>query len=131
VHICDVPWIVAFDAQFAAEVDLMPPRVADELRAHALLLQQYGPHLGRPWCDTLKASKHANMKELRFSAGRGVWRVAFAFDPNRNAILLVAGDKKGADQTQFYKALIRVADARFTKRLAALAAASKKSKGDK
>jgi hypothetical protein len=43
------------------------------------------------------------MKEIRFNAADGVWRVAFAFDPNRRAILLVAGDKSGIGQRQFYK----------------------------
>jgi hypothetical protein len=45
--------------------------------------------------DTLEGSKHANMKELRFNADDGVWRVAFAFDLERKAVLLVAGDKSG------------------------------------
>jgi hypothetical protein len=112
-----VKWNIEFDTAFAAEVERMPAKVANELRAHALLLQQSGPQLGRPWCDTLKASTHANMKELRFNADNGVWRVAFAFDPSRNAILLVAGDKKGANQRKFYQDLIRIADARFAAHL--------------
>ena len=58
-------------------------------------------------------SKHANMKELRFDADNGVWRVAFAFDPARQAVLLVGGDKSGASQKRFYKALIRKADERY------------------
>jgi len=66
------------------------------------------------------------MKELRFNADKGVWRVAFAFDPERKATLLAAGDKKGADQTKFYDRLIRTADARFTKHLEALKATEKK-----
>lgn len=53
--------------------------------------------------DTLNGSKHANMKEMRFSAADGEWRVAFAFDPERNAIVLVAGDKSGGSQKRFYK----------------------------
>jgi hypothetical protein len=61
------------------------------------------PHLSRPTVDTLKGSKHANMKELRFDCEGGVWRVAFAFDTERAAILLVGGDKGGADQRRFYK----------------------------
>src|SRR6266852_7472988 len=52
---------------------------------------QFGPLLGRPRVDTLDESRHRNMKELRFDAAVGVWRVAFAFDPNRRAILLLAG----------------------------------------
>ncbi len=77
------------------------------------LLQRSGPHLGRPHVDTLKDSKHANMKEICFDASDGVWRVAFAFDPKRRAILLVAGDKSGRSQTRFYRELIRKADQRF------------------
>jgi hypothetical protein len=66
---------------------------------------------------TLVGSRHANMKELRFRAADGVWRVAFAFDPTRQAILLVAGDKAGVAQKRFYTALIRKADGRFTEHL--------------
>lgn len=62
----------------------------------------------------------ANMKELRFDADDGVWRVAFAFDPERKAIVLVAGDKAGVAQKRFYKALIAKADARFAEHLETL-----------
>jgi len=87
--------------------------VQDELLAHARLLEEFGPRLGRPRADTLNGSKHANMKELRFDADDGVWRVAFAFDSQRKAILLVAGDKSGVSQDRFYKVLIKKADERF------------------
>lgn len=53
------------------------------------------------------------MKELRFSASDGEWRVAFAFDTRRRAILLVAGDKSGGGERRFYRELIRKADDRF------------------
>jgi hypothetical protein len=53
------------------------------------------------------------MKELRFKAAQGQWRAAFALDPNRNAIVLVAGDKAGRDQRRFYRNLISIADRRF------------------
>ncbi len=94
--------------------------VQDELLAQAKLLETFGPQLGRPRVDTLKGSRYPNMKELRFEAASGVWRVAFAFDPNRQAILLVAGDKSGASEKRFYKQLIARADARFTAHLARL-----------
>jgi hypothetical protein len=58
------------------------------------------------------------MKELRFDAADGVWRVAFAFDPKRKAVLLVAGDKSGGSQRRFYKQLIAKADERFDAHLA-------------
>ncbi len=70
--------------------------------------------------DTLNGSRHANMKELRFNAADGVWRVAFAFDPHRHAILLVAGDKSGGSKKRFYDDLIRKADKRFDAHLGRL-----------
>lgn len=58
------------------------------------------------------------MKELRFSWLGQVWRVAFAFDPRRQAILLVGGDKGGMNQRRFYQRLIRLADERYEGHLA-------------
>ena len=83
-------------------------------------LAEFGPNLGRPTVDTLKGTSHANMKEMRFNWMGEVWRVAFAFDPQRQAVLLVGGDKGGADQKRFYKRLITVADNRYSEHLAAL-----------
>lgn len=57
------------------------------------------------------------MKELRFSLPGGVWRVAFAFDKQRAAVLLVGGNKTGVSQKRFYRELIRVADSRFQQHL--------------
>jgi hypothetical protein len=65
------------------------------------------------------------MKELRFDAADGVWRVAFAFDPKRRAILLVAGDKSGGSEKEFYKKLIKKADGRFERHLLELDAEKK------
>lgn len=126
-----MPWNVLFHDDFHAEFQAMDSTLQDELLAHARLLQDFGPHLGRPTVDTLKGSKHANMKELRFDCEGGVWRVAFAFDTERAAILLVGGDKGGADQRRFYKKLITSADVRFDGHLATLqaAGASKQVKG--
>jgi hypothetical protein len=62
------------------------------------------------------------MKELRFEAANGEWRAAFAFDPRRKAILLVAGDKAGVGQKRFYKQLIAKADQRFSAHLERLKA---------
>ena len=67
--------------------------------------------------DALKGSKHGNMKELRFDAAGGVWRVAFAFDPERRAVVPVAGDKSGVAQSRFYKGLVAKADRRFAEHL--------------
>jgi hypothetical protein len=117
-------WNVLFHDDFHAEYQVMGGALQEELLAHARLLQEFGPHLGRPTVDTLKGSKHANMKELRFDCEGGVWRVAFAFDTEGAAILLVGGDKGGADQRRFYKKLMAVADVRLAEHLATLIAAS-------
>lgn len=98
---------------FVPEFRALSKDVQDELLAHIGLLEQFGPRLGRPRVDTLNGSRHPNMKELRFSAADGVWRVAFAFDPNRKAILLAAGDKSGGGEKRFYRQLIAMADERF------------------
>ena len=89
----------------------------DELLALMALLKEYGPKLGRPHADTLDDSKHANMKELRFKSGGGVWRVTYAFDPKREGILLAAGNKSGVSESRFYKQLILKLDARFDSHL--------------
>jgi hypothetical protein len=106
-------WEVQLSNEFAEEFKEFSAQVQDETYALIRLLQQFGPQLGRPRVDTLKGSKHANMKELRFDADGGVWRLAFAFDPTRSAVLLVGADKSGGNEKRFYRELIRKADHRF------------------
>ena len=110
-------WSVLLHDDFDAEFSALDELLQDELLAHAKLLAEFGPNLGRPTVDTLKGSRHANMKELRFAWQSEVWRVAFAFDPKRHALLLVGGDKGGVNQRQFYKRLIATADARLDEHL--------------
>lgn len=117
VHTLNVKW--GYRTSISS-LTLRSEAMQDEMLAHARLLEQFGPQLGRPSADTLKDSRHANMKELRFDAADGVWRVAFAFDPQRKAILLVAGDKSGGSERRFYRQLIAKADKRFDGHLARL-----------
>jgi len=116
---------VEFHDAFESEFRALDPAVQEELLAVAKLLGDYGPQLGRPYADTLKGSKHANMKELRFAASGGAWRVAFAFDPGRKAILLVAGGKSGGSERRFYRQLVAKADVRFSDHLRGLNAPRK------
>lgn len=84
------------------------------------VLQDEGPMLGRPLVDTIKGSRHKNMKELRpGSGGRSEIRILFAFDPKRPAILLVAGDQS-RDWNRWYKLHIPIADQRFDDHLSTL-----------
>ena len=106
-------WTVEFYSAFKAEYDQMPETIQDQILKGARLLVDFGPSLGRPHVDTLAGSKYTNMKELRFKTDDGVWRLAFAFDPERKAVLLVASDKSGISQSRFYKTLIQKADERF------------------
>ena len=108
-----MPWQVELHDALVPEVDAVPRVVQVELAAHLKLLAEFGPSLGRPTVDALKGSTIANLKELRFSAEGGVWRVAFAFDRRRIAILLVMGNKRGKVSDRFYKALIAKAEARW------------------
>lgn len=84
------------------------------------VLRDRGPSLGRPLVDTITASRHRNMKELRpGSIGRSEVRILFAFDPKRMAILLIAGDKAGS-WTRWYKKNVPLADDLFDKHIRAL-----------
>jgi hypothetical protein len=121
-------WTVIFHDEFEPEFDELPTAVQDELYAEAGFVERFGPETGRPHVDTLKGSDYANMKELRFEAADGEWRVAFAFDPKRRAILLIAGDKTGVSEKKFYKRLIAKADARYERHLERLKAEDKKAR---
>ncbi len=101
-----------------------------QVRAALELLAQQGPQLGRPLVDTVVASKHKNMKELRpGSSGTSELRVLFAFDPKRAAILLLAGDKSG-HWRQWYRTAIPEADRIYDEHLAQLKKNSREEKKD-
>jgi hypothetical protein len=106
-------WQVEFHEEFEPEFAEFSEAVQDEILALAVLLEDYGPRLSRPYADTLKSGKFSNLKELRFSADNGEWRVAFAFDGRRIAILLCAGDKSGVSEKLFYRTLLKKAERRF------------------
>ena len=116
-------WLeVVFHPDFDPEFNALAPVMQDELLAQAKLLEAFGPTLGRPRADTLKGSRHANMKELRFTADGRVWRVAFAFDPERT-VLLVPADKSGVAERRLYRRPIGKADESFDRHLDRLKAA--------
>jgi hypothetical protein len=120
-------WDVLFYPEFELEFAELPEAIQDELLARLKLLEKIGPALGRPNVDTLEGSSFPNMKELRFHLD-GVWRFIFAFDPARQAVVLVGGNKQGQNQARFYRNLIKMADARFTAHVAGLNASNRSGK---
>ena len=106
-------WAVAFHEEFLPEFGEFSELVRRETYSLIELLSKFGPQLGRPHVDTLKGAKVSNLKELRFRADEGAWRIAFAFDVNRRAILLVGGNKSGVSKERFYRTLIETAERRF------------------
>lgn len=98
-----------------SELDRTDPANADAIIARIELLADAGPGLGRPAVDRISSSEHPNMKELRL----GSIRILFAFDPQRCAVLLVAGDKAG-DWDGWYRECVPLADDRFNEHLEGL-----------
>jgi hypothetical protein len=119
-------WEIFFDDKFAEEFANWPEAVQDAVLSSLGKLRIFGPSLGRPSVDTLKGSSYPNMKELRVDADGGVWRIAFAFDPKRRAILLTGGNKTGISKDRFYSTLIRTADARYKRHLKGIGTESRK-----
>jgi hypothetical protein len=85
----------------------LSPADADQISAALDKLEEDGPNLGRPFVDSIKTSRHHNMKELR-SVG-GFLRMLFAFDPRRTAVVLLGGDKRH-DWNGWYDRNIPIAD---------------------
>jgi len=112
-------WDVLFHGEFDVEFRALPADVQVELLARLTVLANFGPSVGRPTVDTLKGSSFQNMKEIRFNQD-GVWRFAFAFNPQSKAIVLCGGDKEGEDSDAFYKELIERADKRFASHIEAI-----------
>lgn len=97
----EVETTTEFDGWFATLNEKEEDQVVSAIQA----LKLEGPNLGRPLVDTVKGSKHPNMKELR----RRSFRILFAFDPERVAVLLIGGDKQG-EWGRWYRKAIPLAD---------------------
>ena len=108
-------WNVFFDDEFRVWFEALEQGLQDEIWARVRLLENLGPNLGRPQVDSIKGSAFPNMKELRVQYKGKPWRILFAFDPKRNAILLVGGNKTG--KKDWYGVHIPIADARFSRHL--------------
>jgi hypothetical protein len=118
-------WVVLFDEEFAGWLDTLDAGLRTRIAGHVELLERFGPNLGRPRVDSVKGSAFSNMRELRVQYEGEPWRILFAFDPKRNAILLVGGNKTG--DKHWYEEQIEIADTRYRRHLKSL----KKEKDEK
>lgn len=100
-----VPWTVLYSTQAADWLESLSETDFESIIARIELLEQRGPGLGRQTVDTIKGSRHPNMKELR----AGTLRALFIFDPARRAVILCGGDKRD-DWTGFYERMVPLAD---------------------
>ena len=110
-------WDVEYTDQFGDWFGNLKEAEQESVVIAVEILQVQGPGLGRPFVDTIKGSRHANMKELR--PRRGTLRILFAFDPRRMAILLVGGDKTNRWQA-WYRENISIADQLYEEHLETL-----------
>ena len=111
-------WEVEFTDEFEAWwVDLTEP-AQDAIDRSVHLLEARGPSLPHPHSSGIKGSRHGNMRELRVQVGGEPYRIFYAFDPRRSAILLIGGNKTGDDD--FYERMIPQADRIYDQHLAEL-----------
>lgn len=114
-----VMWTVLTTDLFDDWFDSQSDDTQEKMLAGLVALQNGGPGVGRPLVDTVNASSHKNMKELRVQHKGDPLRAFFAFDPQRQAIILCAGNK-GGNEKRFYKQMIPIADKEFSNHLANL-----------
>ena len=108
-------WTILVDYEYGEWFTSEPLVVRNAILKKVAMLAEGGPSLSREAVDTLSGSSIANLKELRIQVKGDPYRVLFAFDPRRRAILLVGGNKAG--DKRWYAVNIPIAEARFARHL--------------
>jgi len=111
-------WEVEFTDEFGEWWDVLTEAEQESIDASVRLLEEKGPHLKFPHTSGVEGSKHSHMRELRVQHGGRPYRILYAFDPRRCAILLLGGDKTGDDR--WYEAHVPVADRLYDAHIDAL-----------
>ena len=106
-----MPFEVQYTDEFGDWWDTLPEHEQDDVAATVELLSDKGPTLPFPYSSGIEGSKHRHMRELRIQHAGKPYRVLYAFDPRRTAILLIGGDKTGNDR--WYKEFVPLADALY------------------
>lgn len=117
-------WEIEFHEEFSNWFEVLEADLQREILANLRVLAEFGPSLRRPRVGFIEGSKFPQMKELVVQFKGEPWRILFAFDPERKALLLVGGNKTG--NARWYKENIPVADSRFEKHLQELIEEKKK-----
>lgn len=113
-------WEILISEEYENWFNQLPQKHKIVIATDLEVLCDFGPTLGRPYIDQIKGSKFKNLKELRTKVSGHVYRNLFAFNPDRQAIILTGGNKKGKNQEKFYKHLIAQAETIFEKHLKSL-----------
>ena len=111
-------WIVEATDEFSVWFLELGAGVQDDIDRVVGLLEAKGPQLPFPFSSGITGSRHAHLRELRVQSGGEPYRVFYAFDPRRTAILLIGGCKTGDDR--FYERMIPLADDLYDEYLAEL-----------
>jgi hypothetical protein len=101
-------WEIERTERIAEWIKSLDDDAREAILKNLIILKEFGPKLGRPYVDTIKQSRHKNMKELRTQNKMRLFRIFFVFDLDRKAILLIGGDKRG--DKRFYERMIPIAD---------------------
>ncbi len=110
-------WTIKQTEEFQDWYEKADKKLQDDTLEHVEILRQFGPQLNRPYVDTLKGSSITNLKELRFNSGDKVIRIFFVFDPERNGVLVIGGDKAGSGDKSFYDKMIAKSEKIYAKYL--------------
>jgi hypothetical protein len=101
-------WDVEYTDEFEEWWDSLSEGEQEDISASVQLLEERGPNLGFPHSSGISGSKHSHMRELRTQHSGKPYRTLYAFDPRRNAILLIGGNKTG--DNRWYETHILIAD---------------------
>lgn len=112
-------WEVEYTDEFGAWWAMLGEPEQDGISISVGLLMDYGPTLPFPHSSGVATSRHEHMRELRVQIGGEPYRIFYAFDPRRAAILLIGGNKGGDDR--FYKKYVPIADRLYDQHLRELA----------
>ena len=118
---------VEFTDEFGAWWDGLTAGEQESVRAYVRLLAEFGVALKHPYCSGVTGSKHSHMRELRVQHQGRPYRVLYAFDPRRTALLLIGGDKTGNDR--WYEVVVPIADRIYDTHIAQLRAEGKEQDG--